>query len=244
MVRAAEAAGLKEVGISDHFVLPPGGDVDLSWAMPCSKIGEYVEEVEEAARRSEMTVRLGVEVDYFPETFEEVQTRLASYAFDYVIGAAHFADGFPVDADACYWEELDEAGVDRVYRTYYRRVAELVRTGFFDVVAHLDLPKKFGFRPTVDLSRETDEALDAVAASGPALELNTAGWDKPCAEAYPCETLLRACRRRGVPVLISADAHAPCEVDRHFARGAELLKRVGYAGTVEFAGRRRRVAGL
>ena len=38
-------------------------------------------------------------------------------------------------------------GAERLYDEYYRLLARAARTGVFDVLAHFDLPKKFGHRP-------------------------------------------------------------------------------------------------
>jgi histidinol-phosphatase (PHP family) len=109
----------------------------------------------------------------------------------------------------------------------------------FDFVGHLDLPKKFGFHARADLSRERDAALDAIAAADLAVELNTAGWDKPCAECYPAAALLREVRTREIPVLVSADAHAPEKAAAHYRRAAEALWQIGFRETVRFRQRER-----
>jgi histidinol phosphatase-like PHP family hydrolase len=41
-----------------------------------------------------------------------------------------------------------------------------------------------------------------------AVEVNTDGWHTVSREAYPEPALLRACRERGIPTRINADAHA------------------------------------
>ena len=76
--------------------------------------------------------------------------------------------------------------MDRVYRIYYETLAAAARTGAFDVVAHFDLPKLWGQRPTADLSELEEEVLREVAAAGMAVEINTSGLDRhPVAEALP-----------------------------------------------------------
>ena len=48
----------------------------------------------------------------------------------------------------------------------------MAESGVFDFAAHLDLPKKFGFKPAANLSAESSAALDAIAAAGMAIEIN------------------------------------------------------------------------
>ena len=239
MVAAAAASGLAEFGISDHYVLVPHQPNNSSeWSMPLAQLDEYAADVQ-AAARDEITVRLGIEADFFPETWPELGERLSGIPFDYLIGSVHYADAFPIDCSPTYWAPLNQDEVDQVYRLYWIRIRQLAECGLFDFVGHLDLPKKFGYYPAADLSLERNAALDAIAAADLAVELNTAGWDKPCAECYPSPALLRDVQRREIPVLISADAHAPANVAAHYPRAAELLWDVGCRETVRFQQRKR-----
>jgi histidinol-phosphatase (PHP family) len=239
MIAGAAAHGLEEVGISDHYVRPPGSPRDpCAWSMPVDGLGRYVAEVEAArARAGGIRVLLGDEADFFPETWPDTVRELSRYPFDYVIGSVHYAEGFPVDESAAHWERLSESEANEVWRVYWGLVRRLAVAGGFDILGHADLPKKFGFRPTADLSGAVAAALDALAASGVALELNTSGFDKPCAEAYPSPAILRAARARGIPALVTADAHAPNEISRHYDRAATIAREAGYRRFLRFRNR-------
>ena len=78
-----------------------------------------------------------------------------------------------------------------MYRTYFLRMAELARTGLYDVCAHFDIVKRCGVRAPEDLiAAIVPPALDAVAAAGMAIEINTSGFDHGAAEAYPSLQIL------------------------------------------------------
>lgn len=241
MVAAAEALGLEEVGISDHFVVPPL-DAGRRWAMDAGRLDEYVAEVRAAAGNAGLPLRLGLEVDWFPEHAEVIAERLRAHAFDYLIGSVHEVDGFRYDVSHEDWDALTIAERDEKHRVYWRRITSLAESRFFDVVGHLDLPKKFRQWPTEDISAEVDAALDALVAADVVVELNTSGWFKPCEEQYPSEALLRACQARGIAVVLSADAHRPEQLNREYVRGAEMLRICGYRETVRFEARERRSA--
>lgn len=238
MVRAAEAAGLTEFGLSDHYVLTPDQQ-PLDWSMPLDQVGVYLAELQAAAAEASVVVRLGIEVDFFPETIAEATRRLSQYSFDYVIGSVHFVDGFPIDESADYWQALSPEEVTEKHRLYWVRVAQLADSGFADFVGHLDLAKKFAFYPEDPPTGEIEAAVQAIARAGIALELNTAGWDKPCREAYPSLELLRQCREAGIPVLMNDDSHSPANVGGHYETGARRLREAGYEEVVRFAGRER-----
>jgi histidinol-phosphatase (PHP family) len=238
LIQAARVAGLDELGISDHFVLTPG--FPCEWSMELDLLGDYVLELRQAARETrDVTLRIGLEADYFPDTASELRERLAPYPFDYVIGAVHYVDGFPLDSRIEDWQPLSDAEVVEVWRRYWELIGEMAATGLYDFAAHLDLPKKFGFRPTCSLMKEQGKALDAIAAAGMAIEINTAGWSVPAAEAYPSRSILEAARRRGIPLLINSDAHFPEFLTRNFDRAYGLAREVGYSELVRFAGRGR-----
>lgn len=89
--------------------------------------------------------------------------------------------------------------------------------------------------------QEAVAALDAMAAADVAIEINTSGWDKPVREAYPSLHYLREAKRRGIPLVISADAHGPDHIARHLDRARQLARSAGYGQTVCFNGRKRSV---
>jgi histidinol-phosphatase (PHP family) len=238
-IQAARAAGLAELGISDHYTLHPSGR-ECEWSMAPDLLGDYVLHVRAAALETpDLPVRLGVEACFFPETVADLRERLAPYPWDYVIGSVHEVAGFPIDSDARDWQQLSAAEVDDVWRGYWDRIQQLAASGVCDFIGHLDLPKKFGYRPTADLTAEAEAALDAVAAADLALEINTAGWSLPAGEAYPSPALLRGARARGIPLLINADAHFAEFLTRNFDRARTLAREAGYTELVRYEARRR-----
>lgn len=237
-VRAAIAIGLEELGISDHYTLmPPGWRVD--WSMPRDALPNYFRALhaarEDAGNR--VIVRYGIEVDYIPETLAEIADMLRAYPFDYIIGSVHFVDDFPIDDSAGWWDKLSEGERNDMVRAYWSRITAMAETGLFDIAAHLDLYKKFGHRPTADISAEIAVALDAIARAGMAVELNTAGFHR-MGEVYPSPTILRECYRREIPALVTADAHDISQLTRSYDLGVEILREVGYAKQAVFAGRK------
>lgn len=239
LVMAAAKLGLDELGISDHYTLRPDR-AQMNWSMRLDLLDRYVEAVQAVmGRRGGPVVRLGLEADYFPETADALADVLASQPFDYVIGSVHFVDGFPIDECAENWERLTQDERDDVIRGYWVRVRQSAESGLFDIAGHLDLTKRFGFHPSVDVSREISAALDAIAKAGMSVELNTAGLYAPCGEIYPAPSIARGCFERRIPVLITSDAHTPQNIARGYKEASRLLSQIGYAEVVSYAGRRR-----
>ncbi|NLT68262.1 MAG: histidinol-phosphatase [Acidobacteria bacterium] len=239
MIAAARSQGMAEFGISDHFVLAPDNK-RRSWAMDHEFIGEYVRRVTHAKENTpDLTIRLGLEVDYFPQTFDRVSEILSNYRFDYLILSVHFVGDVPIDYEAGIWERLSQQEQDSIWRRYWELLRAAAKTRFFDFAGHFDLPKKFGFFPSVDLTDEALAALDSIAASDMAIEINTAGWNKPVQQPYPSLFYLKEACKRGIPLLINADAHSADNVARNLDRGRELAEAAGYREVVAYQNRKR-----
>jgi histidinol-phosphatase (PHP family) len=214
--------------------------------MPLDRLAEYVADVRAAAADAPpgLTVRRGVEADFFPGQEAAIRAALAGHDFDYIIGSVHYVGEFAVDESRPAWDRLSPDEREAMHRGYWERLVGLAQTGLYDIVGHLDLPKKFGYRSESDLSAEISAALDAIAAADMAVEVNTAGWHTMAREAYPAPDLLRECHRRGIPTQINADAHMPATLTRDFDRAAALLREAGYTQVTRFADRQRTLVPL
>lgn len=237
MVKAAKDAGLLEVGVSDHFTMHPSEVIP--WSMHLDKLRDYVEEITIVAGQSDIPVRLGLEADFFPQTVQSLSELIEKYPFDYIIGSVHFAGDFPIDESPRLWDSLDENSRNQIWRQYWGLTRLMAESGCFDICGHLDLPKKFGYRATTPLEHEIRMALDSIAEAGMAIEINTAGWSKPVGEAYPSLCLLRNCRERDIPILISADAHNIRRIAWEYPRAVSLAREAGYEGSIRYCGRER-----
>lgn len=232
--RRAAAEGLAEIGFSDHSPMPDDGFDD--WRMSRHDLPRYFSMVDEARDAVPgLPVRIGLEVDYFPDGHGWIEELREMAAWDYWIGSVHYiAPGWDVDNPRWIGRFRDH-DVDAIWAEYWRRYELAVRSGFFDIMAHPDLPKKFGFRPAGDLRRYYEPTIAAAAEMDVVFEINTAGWHKEVGEQYPAREFLELAFAAGIPIVLSSDAHAPDEVGRDFGRAAELARSVGFERTARFA---------
>jgi len=237
----AREAGLTEIGFADHiymYWLPPEKR-DPALAMSEDELPAYVEEVL-AAREEfpDLTIRLGIEADYIPGHEDELRRILASYPFDYVIGSVHYLDGWGFD-NPDLRSGYEGRDPDRLYQDYFKLVQKAARSGLFDILAHPDLIKKFGVRPSADLTGLYHGTACTCNAFNVAVEVNTAGLRAPVGEIYPSRAFLELCLQQEVPVVIGSDAHRPDQAGADFDRAVGLLRDVGYREVAVFSGRRR-----
>lgn len=227
MCIAARDAGIRCFGLSDHWVKPPKPGMDSeAWSMKLDRLPDYVEALAEIRGRLQtdaFRILTGLEVDFFYENYDEVVKTLSEYKLDYLIGSVHYSDVFPIDHDASDWDGLSQKEIDEIWHIYWDKLLGTAKADAFQIIGHLDLPKKFAFMPSYDYTEEACKVLDAIAASGKAMEVNTAGWFKACKEAYPSNALLLEARRRQIPILVSADAHYTEHVTRNFDEAWKLV---------------------
>ena len=231
MALTARKAGLRHFGISDHLVLYPYRDSGPGdWSMPPALFPDYVAEVLQVKREldcEDFRVLLGVEADFFPETFPFLQKLLRRYPMDYVIGTTHYAGGFPIDHSREAWATLSKGQCNRVWERYFANVEACCEARYCQFLAHFDLPKIYGCRMPEGLRPLRTALLRKIREAGLALEVNTAGFDKPCGESYPSGEILLECKELEIPLLLSADAHSPAQLLRHFERAREGLLALG-----------------
>ena len=235
-VAAAVDRGIDEIGLSDHTPMPPW--YDAAWRMTIDQFPGYLEALDEAVRRfdGKITVRRGLESDFYPGTEDFVRDVIGRADFDYVIGSVHYLDdwGFDNPDHKARYEGRDIA---ELYREYFAAIRDTARSGLFDIVGHFDLIKKFGHRPDRPVDDAVEEALAAVKEAGMSVELNTSGLRKPCKEVYPSRSILETAHRMGVALTLGSDAHRPDEVGAGFDGAVALLREIGVTHIVRYARR-------
>ena len=233
-IDAAIAAGVTEYGISDHA--PVGKEFFDDWRMLDSQLPEYLDWLERAKAHAgdKIPVRVGLECDWLPDCEGWITDLRSRHSWDYLIGSVHYInDGSNWNFDNPKWvgSKWAEADIEQVWTQYWQSYIDMADSGLFDILAHPDLIKKFGYRPDGDLNRFYEPVIDAIAASGAIIELNTAGWHKPCAEQYPHSDFLELARDGGIDLIFSSDAHHPAEVARDFTKASAVAKAAGYLQT-------------
>jgi histidinol-phosphatase (PHP family) len=215
----ARERGIRQMGITEH--------------------DRYLEDVDLAAfqeareKSQDVELRLGIEIDFVLGKEEEMDRFATALPYDYIIGSVHRVGGEEVDHPD-HKEIYERWDTYDLYEAYYENVRKAALSGRFDVLGHPDLIKIFRRYPERDITNVLDETADAVAESGIVVDVNTAGLRKPIGEVYPSRDFLEMFHRRGVPIILSSDAHAPNEVAAGYDKSLELVRDVGYREVVTF----------
>jgi len=233
-IEAALKMGLREVGFSDHLN-PAGGPPE--WCMPHDRLPEYAEHLLRLKREHrDIAVRLGLEIDYLPNTEEVTEKIINSFPFDFIIGSVHYLGEESVDLGPEFYIGKD---INLIYENYFNLVCEAASTGFFDIIGHPDLVRIHRYRPDSDITHLYSMMASAFGMHDVAFELNTNGRNKPLNDFYPDRQYLHLFAEHGVPVCVNSDAHFPERIGQYFSDAYDLLKRAGYREMAAFSGRER-----
>jgi len=223
-VQSAIELGLPAVGFAFHLpvAIPVGYKINVTRG----ELDSLVPQVEALrdSYRDDIPVLLGGEADYLPGSEAEAEALIAAYPFDHVIGSVHFVGDWAFDSPH-ELEPYADWDLYELYDAYFALVCRAIDTGLFDILGHADLIKKFGYRPECDFSQLTAAVAERAARADIAVEINTAGLDKPAREFYPSESIVRQLSDAGVPICFGSDAHAPDQVGRYFQEAVLLARR-------------------
>lgn len=231
MISAGVFRGLTGMIMTEHLPLPEDLDPDRHLSMPACDLASYAEEVRQMAERVKgVTVVLGAEVDWLPgreAAMAAVRAEAEALGVSVFLGSVHFLDGWAFDSPHSLdeWETRD---VDEVWSSYFSVWCDAARSAMFDVMAHPDLPKKFGHRPGLDPRELYMEAANAAAEGGVLIEVSTAGLRKPVGELYPGPELLKVFYEAGVEATVGSDAHAADEVGYLIEGAYDAMAVAGY----------------
>jgi len=224
--KAARTQNIPEICFSDHCPNPDG--YDPAHRMEMKKFETYRDMVSRLQDGETPTVLFGIEADYYEGCEVFLREWLPAQQFDYVIGSVHYIEdwGFDNPSQRHVWDSVD---VNETWRKYFELVGRLADSGLFDAVGHLDLPKKFGFRPNdKELKEMAAPVLDRIAKTGMGMELNTSGLRRPVGEIYPSPLIVSMAREREIPICFGSDAHASEEIGAGFGLALNLAKEAGY----------------
>jgi len=257
-LQKAKEIGLKEVGIVDHlYRFKETSDYFNKWMnvnqddavgrqqhewltnVMTENMGEFTEMIISAKQTWEkegITLKLGIEADYFPGGEEELVNLLEGYPWDFVIGSIHFVDGWGFDNPKTI-DVFNEWDVKELYTRFFETVERMIQSGLFDFVAHLDNLKLFNVRVEDDsFNRYWYERIaQALVDTDTATEVNAGLYYRyPVKEMCPGPEFLSILVNKGVQFTLSSDSHYPDDLGNFTAQNLETLKGLGVTHLATF----------
>ena len=225
MCEAAIEKGVSYLTFLEHYDLHKD---DMGYRF--LKMDSYLQALDEAALKysGRLTVLKGLEFGEphrHPSELEAVQ----DMGFDVIAGSVHWiGDRFIGDPT------LSNDDISKVYNDYWREVSEVIDLDGVDVLAHLDIPKRY-LRCEPDCTEGLGDLICKIAESNKVLEVNTSSLAKGLYQPMPSFDSLRMyAEAGGYRLSFGSDAHTTDRVADQFdwvTRGIRSLCR-GSLGVV------------
>ena len=217
-VQKAIAEGIEEICITDHMPLLCSRAKDR---IPHGKVKEYCASVRRFARQYEdqISIKLGIEIDFHPSVKDEIDAVLHAGEFDYILGSSHLHvikqnEWFP-----------NNISYNDYAKAMFENTILAAQSGYFDAIAHIDMHRRIFARkdkfPLIDdgyseslHTQLIHETLDVIAENGVRLELNPhiAELTGNITDMYPSLYVTERAMEKGIKFTFGSDAHKPQSV--------------------------------
>lgn len=201
-IEAAIAAGITELGFSDHSPYPFSDGYVSNFRMSLEETAGYFADLralrEEYADR--ITIHIGFEAEYYPKYFAAMREHIRSFDCDYLILGQHFLyneveriySGTPTDEEGRLAQYVDQ-------------VLEGLSTGAYTYLAHPDLVTWTGGDEVY--RRQILRLCSGAKEMDVPLEINLLGQYED--RQYPNEKFWRIAAECGCEAVLGCDAHEP-----------------------------------
>ena len=221
-IECALAAGMHELGFSDHTPYPFADGHQSSFRMTLQQTAGYFETLralqQEYADR--IRIHIGFEAEYYPACFDSLLQYLRPFGCEYLILGQHFlANEDTGEYSGCPTSD------ERYLGRYVDQVIEGMQTGAFTYLAHPDL---VCWQGDADVYRRYARRLcQAARQLDIPLEINFLGlWEH---RHYPREEFWQTAGEEGCRAVFGCDAHQPEALNRPQveAQAMALARRCG-----------------
>ncbi len=180
-----------------------------------------------------LVISHGIEIGQATENIPLTEEILNKYAFDFVLGSQHCANG--TDFYVVKTNRLTEDEIYAKLEEYYTYMLKLVKWGKFDVLAHLTYPIRYitgrdGIK--VDITRFSgliETILRTMVEKGIGLEVNSSGYRQGLHCPMPSIEYIRRYREMGGEIVtIGSDSHTAQTIGQNIPDAMRLLEQCGF----------------
>jgi histidinol-phosphatase (PHP family) len=253
MCRTAYEKNLYAVGFSTHSPIEKQLGIKSEWNLKEEKVTKYINEALEAKERwqGKLKVFIGMEVDYIKNIRSPLDSDIIALNLDYIIGSVHYlvpegTQPFTVDGSKEEFEKGLREGYNGdaqgLMNAYYDAVLEMILSGGFEILGHVDLIKKNThdknlWPPENEIARHK-EIAHAISKTKIVIEVNTGGINrKKIHEVYPSLSFLKIINEYNIPVIITSDAHCAGDVSGNYDTAIQALVFANIKNHVIFTGK-------
>ena len=237
------------VYFTDHYLRPPKSLFKKNNYFN----QKYAKEIEKLIKKykNQIEICFGAEFDWIEEYSDWLKEESKKRNYDYIRGSIHDIFYKKGHYTGIGWtkeewtENAKKFGGPKPYlKEYYKQTRNLIKSGIYDAVGHLDCIKTSNgdqslFSENEEwYKKEILKTLDLIQKQKMAIEVNVSGLRK-CDSPFPSPWIIKEAKKRNIPITIGADAHQ----DKHFdnellIKGIEIIKKAGYKELVRFKKRK------
>lgn len=230
--RVAEKRGFNEICFTTHLIL---SGPDMQHGISPDKISEYLDEIQQAQHDTNIKLRCGLEIDWFPDVERQIEAIIDEYPLDYSLGSMHYVRGIDIGSRRHSPAFFLGKGIEEALDIYFEEWTKAVESGLFDVMAHPDYFRKYlGLTHEMPIKWENYgttvyDAIDSLKRYDVGIGINSSGWRHGIRDVYPILGFLRAAWEAEVDkVVVGSDCHRVEDLGVNTVKAARRLKQAGY----------------
>lgn len=217
-IRSAINNGYEEIGFSDHTPWKYDSDYVAGMRMKPEQFDDYYTSIASLKEKykDKITIKIGLECEYFPTYMPWLKQLIHEYALDYIIFGNHY---LKTDEKRIYFGTACEQ--EDMMIAYVDEAIEGMKTGLYSYLCHPDLFMRA--RRTFDEIAKRESLRLCVAAKdlNMPLEYNLAGahYNRVMkAMKYPHMEFWKVASSVGNKAIIGVDAHEPWAMETDIYR--------------------------
>ncbi|MEH7505558.1 histidinol-phosphatase HisJ family protein [Neobacillus drentensis] len=225
---------IKEICFTEHFsvnpLAPTYGHMDFD---------KYFDEIRYCREKfdTQLTIKAGLELcepHLLMDTYKETLQR---FTLDFILGSVHNINNQKLRL------VLKEKG-QQAYQLYFEELYQMVSYADIDVIAHLDLMKRYAYKEYGLYSfHEYQEVIQQVLKKAIerniGIEINTSGLRASLKQALPSMKIIQLYKDLGGEILtIGSDSHTADSVGANLNEAYALAKQCGFKYIYKFEKRK------
>ncbi|MFC4025165.1 histidinol-phosphatase HisJ family protein [Oceanobacillus longus] len=218
--------GINEICFTEHFSVNP--HVPTYGHMNFERYFSQIDSAREKYKNN-LVIKAGIELCEPHLMKHEYKQALQNFDFDFILGSVHNIQEVKLRK---YMVEKDPIDV---YHGYFKEVYYLVSEADIDVIAHLDLMKRYAIetKGNYEFDHFQDilkKILNKAIERGIGIEINTSGLSNmKILEAFPTMDILKLYQSLGGKILtIGSDSHRVETVGSHLNKALKMAKEAGF----------------
>lgn len=228
--------GINEICFTEHFSVNP--KAPTYGHMNFERYFSQIEECRELFG-SQLTIKAGIELCEPHLMKEAYKEALANLEIDFIMGSVHNINEKKLRTF------MANKTSQEIYQNYFEEVYEMVAYADIDVIAHLDLIKRYAVETVgnynfADYKSIIEKILRKAIERGIGIEINTSGLSKHLLnETLPSMDVLKLYHSLGGAILtIGSDSHQAETVGSNQKTAIEMAKEAGFEGIYVFEKRK------